>query len=169
MLTRCLALVLLLITGLSGGCALKYDAGEAFDPEVRTIAVATFENRTFLREIEQDLARALIAEVQKRTPYRITTPAAADTILQGTVVSADRVQLSRVSGVGVPQELELRVAVDFEWRDLRDGNQRASVAGLRDAGRQVATQPAGERLDVARNTVAENLARKIVSEMRSDW
>lgn len=160
-LLACLALIALT------GC--HYAPGDAFDPEVRTIAIATFENRTFLREVEQDLARALVIEVQKRTPYRISTPSAADTILQGTVVAVDRNQLSRRSDGGLPQELELTIAVDFEWRDLRDGTPKAAVRGLRGVGRQVASLPAAERLETAQHTAVENLAREIVSEMRSDW
>ncbi|WP_428389391.1 LPS assembly lipoprotein LptE [Mucisphaera sp.] len=158
---------MLLVLPMLVGC--QYSAGEAFDPEVRTIAVATFENRTFLLEIEQEIAAALVAEIQKRTPYRIGPPGTADTIIQGTVVSADRVQLSRVREVGLPQELELRVRVDFEWRDLRDGTERAGIRGLMGVGRQVAAGPAVERLEVARHTAAENLARTMVSEMRADW
>ncbi|MEQ9459402.1 MAG: LptE family protein [Phycisphaeraceae bacterium] len=160
-------LTLICLSMMLAGC--QYSAQDAFDPEVRTIAIATFENRTFLREVEQDLARAIVIEVQKRTAYRITTPSAADTILQGTVVSVDRTQLSRRREGGVPQELELTVVVDFEWRDLRDGSQKAGVRGLRGVGRQVASLPVGERLEVAQHTAVENLAREIVSEMRSDW
>ena len=57
-------------------------------PDVRTIAIPTFENATTAYRVEQILTSAVVHEFTSRTNYRVTSsPANADAVLHGTVTS----------------------------------------------------------------------------------
>ena len=59
------------------------------EPCVSTVAVLQFDNRTFRRDLEFRLTRAVAEEVRARTSWRIASPATADALLSGTIHSAD--------------------------------------------------------------------------------
>ena len=57
-------------------------------PQVRIIAIPTFQNQTFQLKIEQKLTAAVIHEFLTRTSYRIQSdPEGSDAILEGIVTS----------------------------------------------------------------------------------
>ena len=72
-----------------GGCG--YRAGShsaALLPNVRTIAVPTFENQTFRFKIEQTLTEAVMHEFLARTRYRVQSGTeGSDAVLEGIVTS----------------------------------------------------------------------------------
>lgn len=158
-------LLLLLLLLLASGCG--YTQRELFPTEHRTVAVPIFENRTHYRHVAMDLSEALIKEIERRTPYKVVAPATADTILQGAVVQVDQTQLSRRREGGVPEELEVRVVVNFEWKDLQSGQVLRSRSGFDEVGRYVVSRPVGEPFENAQHTAVQRLARDIVSVMRA--
>ncbi len=160
-----LALSLLLVMG---GCK-KYSTAELYDPQYRTIAVPIFENRTTYREVEFQLTEAIVKELQERTPYTITRTSAADTVLQGVVVRVDQQLLSRRRPGNVPQTMEIRVWVDFAWRDLHAGEPIVSRQGFEAVGTYVPTSPLNEPIEVGLHSAVERLAEDIVSAMQADW
>lgn len=160
--------VVLLMGWMAVGCG--YTQRELFPEQYRTVAVPIFENRTGYRHVETDLSEALIKQIERRTPYKVVAPATADTILQGTITEVDQTQLSRRREGGVPEELEVRVVVSFEWKDLRPGEQAGqtlrSRSGFEAVGRYVVTRPVGEPFENAQHTAVQQLAADIVSVMR---
>lgn len=161
------AAALLLVMMVAGGCG--YKAGELFPDTYRSVAVPIFENRTFYRGVERDLTEALVKELQQRTPYALATPAAADTVLQGTITRVEQDMLSRQQPGAAPAELEVAVTVNFEWKDLRTGEVITDRRGLVAVGRYVPASPVGESLEVGVRTAVERLADEIVSAMRQEW
>lgn len=149
------------------GCGYRH--GELYPAEVRAVALPIFDNRTFWRGVEFDLTEALAKEIELRTPYKIVRRGAADTTLTGTITDIQR----RVASVrrvgGMPQELELTITVDFEWRSERSGDTLRKRQGFSAVGRQVAAQPVGEPYQSAQHQAVAMLAREIVSAMRADW
>ncbi len=161
----------LVSTGLlvSCGAGTGYSNKPLFDPNVRTVAVDILANRTFYRGVEFDVSEALIKEIELRTPYKVVDRAAADTLLTGTIISVGQNALSRTHDGGVPQELQVTVAAGFEWKDQRNGKvlrKRSSVSGT---GEYVPSRPVGEPFEIAQHRAAAELAREMVSVMRSDW
>ena len=159
-------LFLLLILTLPG-CG--YTSTELFPEKVRTVAVPIFQNNTFYREMEFDLTDALIKEIELRTPYKVTDQSVADTILQGEIVSVDQTRLSRQAIGGVPQELELRVTVDFIWKNINTGELLRERKGMQAVGRYIPTRPISELLTVSQHQANERLATRIVSVMADNW
>jgi len=153
-------------------CALPgcgYSSKELYPTEYRTVAAPIFENRTFYRGMEFELAEALTKQVESRTPYKVVSPAVAQTILEGTIIEVSQNQLSRRRPGGVPQEIELTVTVDFQWKDLTTGELIANRRGFIAVGRHVPTSGIGEPFEIAQHQALQRLARDIVSTMRSDW
>jgi len=131
-------LVVVLLLATLAGCGYRHD--ELFREDVSTVAVQIFENRSFYRGVEFDLAEAMVKEVELRTPYKVTDAGGSDTLLEGRITSVRQRQLSRVFEGGVPQEMEVVVSVDFVWKELRTGRAlRIPRARTRGRGKNFVT------------------------------
>ncbi len=161
--TLALGLACLILT------ACGYSNQGLYPSAYRSVAVPIWENRTFHRGMEDDLTEALIKQLEQRTPYKRVASGAADTSLTGSIINVDQKQLSRTSTGSIPQELELIVTVDFEWRDLRTGEVIKARRGFTAAGRYRPARPVGEPIDYARREAVNELAEQIVSTLRDDW
>lgn len=160
----CLLIATSLFVAAGAGCgyrhAMLYPAG------IATVNVPIFQNRTFYQGVEFDLTEAVIKEIESRTPYK-TASAGGDTILQGTIVRISQHQLSRTAEGGLPQEIEVRVVVDIEWKDQRDGKILRERRGMIGVGRFVPTRAIGEPFPVAQHEAVQRLAAQIVATMRA--
>ncbi|MBP3955734.1 LptE family protein [Gemmata sp. G18] len=117
-----------LATGCQNGFKIfGYRAGAdaLYDPNIKTVYVPTFNNRAFqttpYRGFEVDVTQAVIREIGKTTPFRVTSDVnKADTELLGNIVSISKTLLNRNQQNQI-REGEIAVSVDVVWRDLRDG------------------------------------------------
>ncbi|MEM8782433.1 MAG: LPS assembly lipoprotein LptE [Planctomycetota bacterium] len=163
------------------GCG--YTTAELYREDVRSVGLPIFENRTFERGLEADLAEALAKELQRRTPYALASGGEAvgggDTELVGVITALRRQRLARTADTGLPQEVEVRVVIDVQWRDRRSGDVLMERRGLEEVGRFI---PAGnvsagvdgggvlgEPFVVAQHAAVTRLAQAVVDAMRSDF
>lgn len=146
-----------------------YSHKELFPTEYQSVSLPIFENRTFFRGIENDLTEALVKEIELRTPYKVVSAGSAGTALEGTVTRVDQDMLSRRRRGGVPQELEITIAVDFTWKDLRTGQVIRERRNFESVARYVPTSPVGQPYEIAQHLAVERLAEDIVSTMQADW
>lgn len=159
-------IVMLLLTAvLLTGCG--YSHKTLYPEGVSSVQVKMFGNRTFYRGAEFDLTEALVKEIELRTPYKVVSDSAADTVLEGTIVAINQTRLSRRRDGGLPLEMEMQILVDFTWRNLRTGQVMADRKGLAVVGRYV--PPAGETLSAGQHEAIEKLASRIVGEMAGQW
>lgn len=159
--------LLSIVLALSG-CG--YSSKELFPERYQTVAAPIFENRTFYRGVEFELAEALTKQIESRTPYKVVSPGVAQTILEGTITNIEQDLLSRRRPGGVPQEVELTITVDFVWKDLgHKGGVIRDRRGFEAVGRYVPTAGVGEPFEVAQHQAVQRLAEDIVSTMRTDW
>lgn len=90
-------------------------------PGIHTIAVPAFENRTHTYRLEQVLTSAVLRELTTRTKYKVeqNNDAAADAMLQGTVLSTSEAPLTydRQTGRASSMEVTVTVAVKLLARD----------------------------------------------------
>lgn len=149
------------------GCG--YSATETFAGDYRTVSLPIFENRTFYKGVEYDLAEALTKEVEARTPYRVSRPGSADTILEGRIIAVTQRLASRTRDAGLPEVMEVVVTVEFQWKDLRSGEMILDRKGFSAVGQYVPTTPLGEPFIVAQHDAVARLATDIVDTMRSPW
>lgn len=158
---------LLALTLLLTGCG--YSTTELYPTQYNTVTVPNFDNRSNDRNVEFTLREALIKEIEQRTPYKaVSGTGLSDTQLTGTVVRVDRKLLSRDADVGLPQEIEIIVTVDFQWKDLRTGEVIRGYRGLSAAGQFVPNRTVGEFDDDGVRLAVSRLASDIVSRMRED-
>jgi len=166
--TTPLACLLLTIGALlSTGCG--YSTTELYPTQYQTVSIPNFDNNSNERNIEFALREALIKEVENRTPYKVVSGTGpADTQLIGTVVRVDRVLLSRDATAGLPQEIEVTITIDFEWRDLRSGEVVRGYNSLAAQGQFIPNRTIGEFADDGIRLAVERLAQDIVSRMRAE-
>lgn len=166
MLLACLVL-------LQGACASDPSKGYSFAPahdhDIKTIAVPILDNETFSTGTELLLTEAIIKAIQQTTPWRVTSSAAADSTLTGTITKVGFNRLSRTPGTGLAQEVALELAVDFDWTDNRSGRVIASRRSFSAVATFIPDRGVGERLEVGQFGAIDELARRIVDTLRDDW
>src|SRR5947209_6289586 len=76
-----LAAILLPSCGWDGHfCILGYTTRPNYDAGVKTVRVPMFQNTTFRRGIEFELTKAVVREIESKTPYKVVSAScAADT------------------------------------------------------------------------------------------
>ena len=128
-----------------------------------------FENATFAVGVERDVTEALIKEIQRSTPMRVTTGSVADSEISGVITAVEMRRLSLERRTGYAQELAYMITVDFEWRDRRTGKVLTSRRNFQAIDTFVPARPTGERIEVGQYAAAQRLARDLVHEMRAAW
>ena len=177
-----------LIAGLwllaASGCASDPSQGwstkSTYRDDIRTIALPVLVNDTYNREVGFQLTDALIKEIQRNTPYRVTSEVQADSILLGRITEVELDRLSKSTLTGLSEEVILSVTIDFEWKDRRTGETlvgRRSFKGnaLFVPSRSNSESPsitdptAREPIELGEFAVVQLLARDVVSELQSNW
>lgn len=155
------------------GCASDptkgYSSASVYPAHVSSVAVPIFANKTYFRDVEFELTDALIKEIERRTPYKVTSEAQADTIILGQVRQVQLDQLSKSRLTGLSEEVIVSVTIDFQWKDLRSDKvlvERKQFAGH---GLFVPSRPTGEPIELGKFAAVQQLARDVVGEMRSEW
>ncbi len=159
------------------GCAGYQQAGEGssngyqwsslYRQDVKTVAVPIFTNIDFSRGDELALTKALVMQIEQRTPYKVVDRSDADTILEGQVTRVRKQTLSSDRQSALPQEQLYAIRVDFVWKDLRTGKVLVERRGFEQNAAYYPTL--GEGRQQAQLNTAEQLAIAIVQELEADW
>jgi hypothetical protein len=80
---------------------------------VESVAIVQFDNRTYRRDLEFRVTRAVAEEIRARTTWRIESASSADALLRGTIRSADTGVLVEAPD-RTPIASRLRVVADVE-------------------------------------------------------
>ncbi|MEM8835670.1 MAG: LPS assembly lipoprotein LptE [Planctomycetota bacterium] len=165
------AVIVLAFAALLGACASDPSEGYAWqsahDTSVRTISVGVFRNDTFQHGIEANLADALVKELHRSTPWRVSQR--AETSLTGEITNAELVRVSTDSESGLVQELAVELTVSFEWRDARTGEVLVERSNYRASDIFTPAQGSRERLAMGQRGAVQRLAKDIVAELRGAW
>ncbi len=160
------------ITGLTG-CAADPTQGYAFsstfDTQIKTIAVPIFRNETMSRGLEVMLTEAIIKEIQRRTPWKIADADRADATLSGSITRSTLSVLSDNPKTGLVQEQAVRLTIRFDLHDNRTGDPIVTRAGFAATSTFAPQSGVGDRLELGQRAAIEELARDLVSELRSGW
>jgi hypothetical protein len=91
-------------------------------PNLRTIAIPTFQNETFQFKIEQDLTAAVIHEFLTRTAYRVqSSPEGSDATLKGTVTTISSGPIVFDPNTGRTTKVLLTVSVRYSIVNSQTG------------------------------------------------
>ncbi len=96
---------------LLSGCGYHFQgAGTGLPPEIRTIAIPMFGNRTLETGVETEVTRALTAKFVSAARLQVTEKASADALLTGTVQGIENYPIG-VSGGTIQSATQYRFAV----------------------------------------------------------
>jgi hypothetical protein len=117
-----------------------YTTQPTYDTGIRTVYVPIFENKTFQdttrRQLEQALTKAVIREIEAKTPYKVaSSPDRADSELIGKIVSVTK-SIINSNQINEVREAQTIVNVEIIWRDLRPGHLGEILSAKRQGGTQ---------------------------------
>ena len=108
---------------------LGYTTRPNYRTDICSIRVPIFKNFTYRdatrQGIEMDLTRAVVREIELKTPYKVKDD--ADTELTGTIVSLNKNILNR-NQQNLPRETETDLAVEVKWVNLLTGENLTKPA-----------------------------------------
>lgn len=157
----------LLLAGVGlGGCG--YDHEPLYPEDVSTVAVNIFGNRSFYRGAEFSLTEAIVKQIEWRTPYKVVDRSRADTIISGKITEITQRSLSRRRQGGLPQDVEYRMVVDFQWKDLRSGQVLRKRDGMEIVAPFAPAVQVGEQLSMGQDRAVQRVAETVVSVMKAD-
>lgn len=170
-----------------------YTTQPNYDCGIRTVYVPIFQNVTFSRGLEFQLTRAVIREIEAKTPYKVVSNRdAADSELLGKIVTT-RKSVVLMNQLNEVREAEALMGVELVWRDLRPGLTGKILSGddpeqYRDplqpplpGAPPAAPPPAlvqpqatfipelGGSITTARKQLVDRTATQIVSLMEQGW
>jgi hypothetical protein len=100
---------------------LGYTTQPNYNPDIRTVYVPIFQNVTFTRGLEFDLTRAVIREIEAKTPFKVVDCRAnADTELIGKIITTTKGVIT-LNQLGEVRDAQASMGVELVWRDLRPG------------------------------------------------
>ena len=135
--------------------------------DVRTVAVPIFTNRTFERNIEFELSKAIVNYIESNTPYKVVPKERADTILEGEITDYRIRTTSNSQFTGIPQDQLPTIRCNFTWKDMRNGRILTDRRHFDQSGSYYPTL--GEGRFVGNESQVEKLAVAIVQELQADW
>jgi hypothetical protein len=159
----------------TAGCA-GYQVGPQglYPPHVQTVHVPVFESESYRRGLAELLTEAVVKEIERRTPYKVVGPQAADTVLHGRILREGKSVLGE-NMYDEPRELEYRLQVEMTWVDAA-GNAVAPgvvvpVAPLAAQISETSTfvPEAGQSVSTAQLEAVRDMARQIVNQMQAAW
>ena len=161
------------MTVLAPGCASDptrgYSFASTYPQNIQTVHIPIFQNDTFSRGVEVELADAIAKEIGRSTPWRIVSEEGADAVLTGAITEARLRTLTTNRVTGLSQEVAVILTVDFDLRDARSGKSITARRNFSAAETFVPARPAGERLEVGEQATVQELAQAIVAQLRSNW
>ena len=168
-MNRRLAPLAVLVVLLLAGC-VNYRLGSMLPADIHTVHIPTCINQTDEPLIEQDVTRAIIAQVQMDGSLRVVPEENADTELEVTLVKFWLDPVAYVSGdSATANQYRMSIRAAFVLRRLRDntvvvespgitGWYEFDFAGDMTSSKAVALRPA-----------AEDLGRRIVNNIVQYW
>lgn len=167
----------LTVVALCAGCSNPdptkgYTTISQYRPDIKTVAVPIFRRGTYeyRRDIEFRLTEAVVKQIEAQTPYKVVDKGRADTLLTGTIQSIDPQVLSFIPRTGRAREIQLRVIVDFTWKDLRgEGKLLVEKKNFPVAAEYIPEAPFSEDFFVGSEDAFDKMARLIVEQMAQPW
>jgi len=163
------AAVVLAITGCGSDASKGWVFGTTYDTSIKTVAVPVVQNNTFDREVGYLLTKALIQQIETRTPWRVADETVADTLLEVRITEVDMRVLSNSRLTKLDQEMALELTTDWTWERLDDNSTITGWDGMGTNGMFFPSNPLGERIELGRLQAVDLMAQAIVDRMAKAW
>lgn len=144
-----------------------YTSRSLHKDSIKSVQVNMFSTKEFRRGLEFELTEALVKRIEADTPYKVLKGSQADTVLDGQLVAVRQAVLSNTYDEDLPAEKQQQMVVNFTWKDRRTGQVLAEGKNIRVVAEYI--PPAGETFFTGQQELADEMARKIVNQMRQPW
>lgn len=173
--SRRVTLIGLLASCLLTGCAAyRFGSASMFRPGIRTVHVPVVRDETFRHDLGVRLSEALVKEIDRRTPYKVTGDPNADSTLRCRIINESKRVLTETTNDD-PRALDVDISVLATWT-ARGGEllMQNNVIPTNDLAITFAQDSrfvpeAGQSVDTATQAAIEDLAARIVSQMEMRW
>ena len=154
----------LVLIGLSA-CHFPYGfKGGGLPPEIDTMAVLPFDNKTPSSTVQQELLGQMRTELRRRLGVRDAPEDQAKAIVRGTILEYQQDIPVGFSTQTTSTRRRLQITIDVEIFDVQKGKVLFSRKGLRGEGEYAEREDAeGRRLAI------EKLVNDIVEGAQSQW
>jgi outer membrane lipopolysaccharide assembly protein LptE/RlpB len=156
------SLALLTLTG----CFYHF-AGGGLPPNIRTMAIVTFDNQTPSPDLPKELYDQMRTELQKRLGVRDAPQDRADALIHGTISSFDAdvpVGFSANPQQAVSARRRLQITIEVEILDQSNGKALYTNKALREEADYA------ERAEAeGRKQAIEKIVQKIVEGVQQNW
>ena len=161
---RLISVALVVVTSGIAGCG--YSSQTLFTSHYKSIAVDIFKNQTRYRDFEFSLANAIKNEIVQKTDMTLASHDNAETLLTGSIQSYDQYVVTEMSQ-DVVREIQVKITLSYEWRDLRTGKVIQKREGL--SRTADAKFPLGETRDSAAAKVLTDVAEDVINDLEREW
>jgi len=151
---------------LLGGCLYSFTGG-GLSPNIRTMAIATFDNQTPSPDIPKELYDQMNRELRRRLGVRDAPADRADAVVRGAIVSYDAdvpVSFSSNPNQAISARRRLQMTIDVEIVDQSNGRTLFSNKSLREE----AEYPERGEAEGRRQAI-QKIVEKIVEGVQSNW
>ncbi len=115
-------MIVLIWTLFFPGCGYRFQgAATNLPPNVRTLAIPIFANRTLQTGIETEFTRALVARFTSAKRLALAEKGSADALLTGTVKSFDNYPVAVSTGIQAATQYRATVGVEITFLRQQDG------------------------------------------------
>lgn len=147
--------------------ACGYTTRSLVPDRYHTIAVPVFSNETRRRDLEVEVTRAVVEEIQARTHLRVVPEGAGpDLVLRGRLRDVDEETLSRRENQRI-REGAYFLAAEIDVTDRKSGE--ALVKDRKVVERESYVPGLGEDVRTARGEATRALAERVVRTLESGW
>lgn len=162
------AIAALLLVLLPAGCG--YRVKPPFNPSVKTVYVPVFKSYRFRQDLNIQLTKMLINEINLRTPYRVVAnPENADARLEG-VITFDSKNVMVEAPTNLPRHIMGNINVKVKFVDNRlteEDDRKISEANVNESASFY--PELGETTTAGFQKVMEKIVRDIVNMMEEPW
>lgn len=154
---RSVPAALLLVALGTAACGYRMGPGEPLGGAV-SVALPVFDNRTWRRGVETDLARHLLTEVHTRTRLEVRETG-ADLVVRGSISRIEEDPLSQTTDEAL-RESSILVTAEVRVIDGRTGEERVPRKTITE--RESFVPGIGESLRTARAEALRRIASRVV-------
>lgn len=167
----CAGCVLALTGCMNPDPSQGYTTRSQFRQDVKTVTVPIWRRGTqeFRRDFEIKLTEALVKRIEAETPYKVVDKSRADSILEGTLQSIKQHVLSFDPRTGQAREIQVRLTVDFTWKNLRTGEVMVEKKNFPVTADYIPLSPFREDVFLGTQDALNELAIRIVEQLADKW
>ena len=147
------------------GCRFPYGfSGGGLPPNIHTMAILPFENRTPSPNVQQELLERMRSELRRRLGVGDAPEDKADAIVRGAIIEYQPDIAVGFNTQSTSARRSLQITIDVEIYDVGKGKVLFSRKGLRADGEYA------ERADAdGRRLAIEKLVNDVVEGAQSQW